>query len=210
MAILDFCFFFLLIYVLLVERLIGLFFWQQHWFSDSLLQCLFLFISLSLSFMLQFQDIWSTWTVFSVSFCFTADLFCISAMSRPRLFRPMTERSLHTWFIFWFKSWHSCENCNVRRNHTKPKKMCCILVRTKSSALRTFLVWKGLKIPCLGSLPDGCRRLYFVVAWKEKKSIPLFTLSQSFQWPSGMSSNPKVASTFSQTGNKNGLLVLSI
>ena len=38
------------------------------------------------------------------------------------------------------KFWNCCENGNVKRNPTKPKNKHCIVVRTKGSELRTFLV----------------------------------------------------------------------
>lgn len=43
-----------------------------------------------------------------------------SSLSHPRLFLPMIEKSLHTW-CFCSKFWHTCKNCHVKRNCTKPK-----------------------------------------------------------------------------------------
>lgn len=55
----------------------------------------------------------------------------------PDRFVQWFARSLHT-CGFVVKSWDSCENCNAKRNRTKPKKIHCILVRTKESELKDF------------------------------------------------------------------------
>ena len=69
-------------------------------------------------------------------------LFTFTSASPPILprtipFCPMIARSLHT-CGFVVKFWDCRENCNVKRNRTKPKSKHCILVRTKESELKDF------------------------------------------------------------------------
>lgn len=52
---------------------------------------------------------------------------------------PIIEGSLHT-CGFVVTSWDSCENYNVKRNHTQPKKIDCILVGTEKSELKALII----------------------------------------------------------------------
>lgn len=61
------------------------------------------------------------WTSMIVSFPY------FTILPRPGPFCPMNEQSLHT-CGFIVKSWDSGENGNVKRNHTKPKKIHCIFI----------------------------------------------------------------------------------
>ena len=51
------------------------------------------------------------------------------------------------------KFWDCCENCNVKRNRTEPKKKQCVLVwrlkETKENELKDF---PGVNTPLIGSL----------------------------------------------------------
>lgn len=62
---------------------------------------------------------------------------------RPRPCCLMTEWFLYTYGLV-VKSLYFCKHCNVKRNRTKPRKIDCILVRTKESKLMDF---PGVKTP---------------------------------------------------------------
>ena len=61
----------------------------------------------------------------------------LNALTRPRPFCPMIERSMHMCGIV-DKFWDCCENDNMKRNRTKPKNKHCILVRTNERELKDF------------------------------------------------------------------------
>ena len=63
--------------------------------------------------------------------------FLFNVFPRPIPCCPMIERSFHT-CGFVVKFWDCCENCNKKRNRTKPKSKHCILVRTEESELKDF------------------------------------------------------------------------
>ena len=88
------------------------------------------------------------------------NFFFLNALPRQRPFCPMIERSLHA-CGFVVKLWDCCENCNVKRNRTRPKKKHCNLVQTKESEQKDF---PGAIMPKLQQLPGPRKqRSYFHV-----------------------------------------------